>query len=113
MVNYKKHLSEPWFSLVMLGIKTAEGRLNKGDFAKMNVGDTITFFNDDFNHREFTITITNITRFRSFETYLRKETLKRCLPSIKSLKDGLSVYYKYFTKAQEQQYGIVCVHMSV
>ena len=34
-MNYRKHLSEPWFSLIKLGIKTVEGRLNKGVFSKI------------------------------------------------------------------------------
>ena len=32
---YTKNLSEPWFTLIKLGLKKCEGRLNKGDFAKM------------------------------------------------------------------------------
>ena len=32
MSVYNKHLSEPWFSLIQLGLKTCEGILNKGDF---------------------------------------------------------------------------------
>ena len=31
-MNIKKHLSEKWFTILMLGLKTVEGRLNKGDF---------------------------------------------------------------------------------
>ena len=57
-MNYKKHLSEPWFSLINLKNKTIEGRLNKGDFKLMNVGDKITFYNDDFHHRECVVKIT-------------------------------------------------------
>ena len=40
-MEYKKHLSEPWFSLVKLNIKTIEGRLIKGDFSKMKINDII------------------------------------------------------------------------
>lgn len=39
MSIYQKNLSEPWFSLIKLKIKTVEGRLNKGDFAIINIGD--------------------------------------------------------------------------
>ena len=42
-MKYNKHLSEPWFSLIKLGLKTCEGRLNKGEFSKMKVNDTIEF----------------------------------------------------------------------
>jgi ASC-1-like (ASCH) protein len=33
--EYTKNLSEPWFSLIKLGIKKCEGRLKKGDFAEI------------------------------------------------------------------------------
>ena len=42
-MKYEKHLSEPWFSLVKLKIKTVEGRLNKGIFVNLKVGDIIEF----------------------------------------------------------------------
>lgn len=112
-MEYKKHLSEPWFSLVKLNIKTIEGRLNKGDFSKMKINDIIIFYNEDFNYREIKVKITKINKFKSFEDYLRKETIKRCLPGFTSINDGLDVYYKYFTKQQEKEYGIVSVHLKV
>lgn len=113
MVNYRKNCSEPWFSIINLGLKPVEGRLNKGDFAKLQVGDTITFFNEDFNYREFTVKVTKLTYYKTFEAYLRKETLKKCLPGIKTIKDGLSVYYKYFTKEQEEKFGVVCISVEL
>ena len=47
MAKYVKNLSEPWFSLIHEGEKTIEGRLNKGDFANMVVGDIIVFTNNE------------------------------------------------------------------
>jgi ASC-1-like (ASCH) protein len=47
MSIYEKNLSEPWFSLIKLRIKKVEGRLNKGDFANMNIGDFILFTNNE------------------------------------------------------------------
>lgn len=113
MVNYIKNLSEPWFTLITLGLKICEGRLNKGDFSKMQIGDTITFTNDDFNHREVSVRITKITKFKTFESYLKKETLKKCLPGITTIDNGLSVYFKYFSKYDEAQYGIIAIHIEL
>jgi ASC-1-like (ASCH) protein len=48
MTEYTKNLSEPWFSLIKIGLKTCEGRLNKGDFSLMKKGDYIIFENNDF-----------------------------------------------------------------
>jgi ASC-1-like (ASCH) protein len=39
--KYNKSVSEPWFSLISLGIKSIEGRLDKGDFQNMAIGDLV------------------------------------------------------------------------
>ena len=37
--KYKENVSEPWFTLISLGLKTVEGRKNKGRFKEMQIGD--------------------------------------------------------------------------
>jgi ASC-1-like (ASCH) protein len=115
MTTYRKHLSEPWFSLVKLGLKTVEGRLDKGDFKIMQAGDIVIFENNDFGRaRELRTTIQRTTRYQTFEEYLEKETIKQCLPSIDGMDDALSVYQKYFEnlKEDEVKYGVVCIAIS-
>ena len=86
MSIYEKNLSEPWFSLIKLGIKKVEGRLNKGDFANMNIGDFILFTNNELGfERKFKIEIKNISYYDNFKTYLENETLDKCLPSIDNI----------------------------
>jgi hypothetical protein len=46
------HVSEPWFSLISLGIKTIEDRKNKGIFKELKIGEVIEWFNNDFNDRK-------------------------------------------------------------
>jgi len=107
MSIYEKKLSEPWFSLIKLRIKTVEGRLNKGDFANMNIGDFILFTNNELGfERKFKIEIKNISYYHTFQTYLETETLEKCLPSVDNIEDGLKVYYKYYKKSDELEYKI-------
>ena len=83
MTTYTKHLSEPWFSLIKLGLKKAEGRLNKGDFQNMKKNDIIVFQNNDFGSlRSFQVKITSTKKYISFKEYLKKETLEKCLNRI-------------------------------
>jgi ASC-1-like (ASCH) protein len=92
-----------------MGIKTVEGRLNKGDFADMNIGDCICFVNNDFGfQRTFQKEIKHISYYDSFQSYLETETLEKCLPApgIHTIEDGLNVYYRYYTQADEQAYKI-------
>lgn len=111
--TFRKHLSEPWFSLVTLKAKTVEGRLNKGDFIKMKVGDIVEWFNDDFLPRTILTEITETIRYDTFSEYLESEGLSKCLPGIPTLEHGLSVYYKYFSKEDETNNGIIAIRLKV
>jgi len=107
MSIYEKNLSEPWFSLIKLRIKKVEGRLNKSDFANMNIGDFILFTNNELGfERKFKIQIKHISYYDNFQTYLENETLEKCLPGIDNMEDGLNVYYKYYKKEDELEYKI-------
>lgn len=110
--EYKENVSEPWFTLICMGLKIVEGRKNKGRFKEMNVGDIIIWSNDDFLHRECRVKITRKQQYNTFEEYLNKEGLDRCLPGIPSIQHGLSVYFKYFTKEDEKKYGVIAIEMT-
>jgi ASC-1-like (ASCH) protein len=110
---YEKNLSEPWFSLIKLGLKKCEGRLNKGDFTKMKKGDIIEFYNEDFGKRKFKCKITSIHNYKNFEEYLTHESLEKCLPGIDTIDEGVSVYRKYFNEENENKYGIVAIRIIV
>lgn len=113
MPTYTEHLSEPWFSLITLGLKTVEGRRNKGRFKDVRIGETIEWVNDDFKRRTVLTKIVGKNEYATFEEYLLAEGLDRCLPGMKTIEDGLSVYYKYFTKEDEHQYGVVAILLKV
>ena len=111
---FKKNLSEPWFTLIKLGLKKCEGRLNKGDFSKMKKGDIILFENNDFSFsRSFKVRITSLHKYESFKDYLNKETLEKTLPGIDNIKNGLKIYYKYYSKDDEIKYKIIAIRIKV
>ena len=68
-----KHVSEPWFTLIYLGIKSVEGRLNKGQFKEMKVNDEIKWINEDFNHREVITRIVSKQEYPTFRDYLKEK----------------------------------------
>jgi ASC-1-like (ASCH) protein len=114
MTEYTKHISEPWFTLIKLGIKKCEGRIKNDDFSKMEKGDIIIFTNGVFGSiRSYSVKITSIHTYNTFKEYLINETLEKCLPGIDTIEQGLSVYYKYYTKADEDKYNIVAVRLCV
>ena len=111
--KYIENLSEPWFTLISLGLKTVEGRKNKGRFKEMQVGDIVRWENKDFNPRSVLTRIIKKAEYKTFQEYLEKETLSKCLPGITSMDDGLSVYFKYFTKEDEATYGVIAIEIEL
>lgn len=108
-VNYTESLSEPWFSLISLGLKTVEGRKNKGRFREMKVGDIVKWTNNDFMPRSVLTKITEKTEYNKFKEYLETEGLDKCLPGMPDLEHGLSVYFKYYTKKDEEEFGVIAI----
>jgi ASC-1-like (ASCH) protein len=55
--------------------------------------------------------IVRVKTYDTFEDYLREEGLESSLPSINDIETGLSVYFKYFTKEDESQYGVIAIQI--
>lgn len=111
--QYTKDVSEPWFSLIKVGLKTVEGRLGKKEFAEMKEGDVITFTNNQMPfERQFNVKITQINNYNTFREYLSSEGLEKCLPGIDTLEQGVEVYYQYY-KADEGKYPVRAIHMEL
>jgi ASC-1-like (ASCH) protein len=107
-------VSEPWFSLIKIGAKKVEGRLNKGDFGAMKVGDIIVFENSELSYtRRFKVIITKIDKYNTFGEYLTSKKLNNCLPGIDTLEEGVSIYRKYYSASDEISYGILAITVKV
>jgi ASC-1-like (ASCH) protein len=111
--NYILHLSEPWFTLINLGLKTVEGRKNSGKYADMKVGEIIKWTNDDFDYRSCRTKIIRKEVYETFQEYLEKEGLINCLPGMPDMDTGLSVYYKYYTRYEEGKFGVVAIKLEL
>lgn len=111
--KYSVSVSEPWFSLILLGLKTVEGRKNRGLFAQMQDGDIVEWMNDSIIPRSVQTRITGKAVYPTFREYLEIEGLDKCLPGISDMDDGLSIYYKYFTKEEEKEFGVVAIHLEL
>ncbi len=101
-------VQEPWFSHIKSGSKTIEGRLNKGRFESMKVGDLIKFQNNSFQDGSFFRQISEIYKYKTFAEYLGKH-LAQALPGIKSIEDGVAIYRAFYSEEDEKKYGILAV----
>lgn len=76
------------------GQKTVEGRAwsKKRDYTKMKPGDKIVF-SDLGSKKKVTAEILSVKNYKTVKAYLEKEGLKKCLPWVKSLSEGIGLYY--------------------
>ena len=74
----------------------------------MEKGDTITFLH---KKRSFNCKITSIHHYDTFENYLTKETLQKCLPSIDTIEEGVDVYRQFYSPENEKKYGILAIRI--
>ena len=74
----------------------------------------LNFFNEDFpKKRKFEVKIIKLNNYKNFENYLKNKTLKKTLPGISNIKEGLDIYYKYYSKEDEKKYKIIAIDIEV
>ena len=122
---YEKGVQEPWFSLIKNGLKSVEGRLNKGDFANMKPGDIVTWTNnlkikkngkEIQKCRKVKTVITAIANYTSFYNMIKTERIKNTLPipEIKTVQQGVdNVYYKFYSPKDEKEKGVKAIRVKV
>lgn len=106
----RKHLSEPWFSLVYVGAKKFEGRLGNSDLRDAGKGALVTWYNDDTGQRRSVITeITSKTMYRSFSGMLRDKGVSNVLPTVKGVSHGVSIYERFYPRSKQKEHGVLCL----
>jgi len=104
------NVQSPWFEYIRDKKKRVEGRLNKGMFKSFVKGDKIKIKNgEDFINAE----IKKIRKYKTFEEYLCQEGLRKTLPNINTIKEGCDIYYKFYTKEQEKEFGILAIQIKI
>ncbi len=111
----RKHLSEPWFSLVCAGKKRFEGRLaGNADFAAARVGSVITWYNADLPfERTCRCKVTGKRSYPSFRAMLEDRGVDRVLPTVPTAKQGALVYRRFYPEADERREGVLCLRIKV
>jgi ASC-1-like (ASCH) protein len=94
------NVQEPYFGYIASGKKTVEGRICK----------VIKIACDN---RFIVAYIKDVRKYDSFKDYLSSEGLSCTLPNVGNLEDGCNVYYQFYTREQEREYGIVALDLCV
>ena len=104
------NVQNPWFQYIKNKKKKIEGRLNKGIFKSFIKGEKIKIINEN---NFIIVKIKKIRKYNTFEEYLSQEGLRKTLPNIKNIQDGCDIYYKFYTKEQEKEYGILAIEIKI
>ena len=99
-------MQEPYKSQILSGQKTVEGRLNKGKFWALKIGDYL-----QFEESWEKLKVVNLTSYTSFQSMLENEGLKHVLPDIKTIEQGIAVYRKFYTPEQEMEFWVLAIEM--
>lgn len=84
--------------------KIVEGRLNKGKFSDIEIGDVLEL---EPEKNKFEIIEKNI--YKSFREMIEKEGVENVIPDKSDIDDAVNVYYKFYTKEQEREFGVVAI----
>lgn len=104
--TYINHRAEPYFTFVKNGQKTIEGRVCKGEYQQLSLGDHIMVNNNE-ETEVVEVVVRRIARYASFRDMLAHEPLKQVLPNVTSIEQGLETYRQFYAPAQEQEFGVV------
>jgi len=110
--KYRNHRVEPYFSFLKNGEKTVEGRLNKGKYLDMRRGDFIQVFNK-LETASVTVQVVRVSRYDSISQMLENEELRRMLPDVNSVEEGLSIYRRFYPEQQEEESGMVAIEVEL
>ena len=109
--TYHNHRIEPYFTFVKEGQKTIEGRLQKSWYKDLVVGDHIVIHNQDDETDFFEVMVKDLRKYESIKEMLEKEELKKILPDIETIEEGLEVYRKFYTEEQEREFGALAIEV--
>lgn len=110
MESFEINVQEPWFSAIKRKEKTVEGRLVKGKFLDIKVGDVVVVCNGDY---KVPCKVEKIRKYTGFREYLELEGLHKCLPGVGSIEEGIAVYREFYSKDMEAKYGVMALQLAL
>ena len=107
-MHYSFSVQEPYRSFILSGQKNIEGRLKKGKFASLQVGDSL-----ELEKSGAIFEVVRLASYPSFYVMLRTEGLEKVLPNIADLEQGEAVYYQFFSPEQEKEFGVLDIEIKI
>ena len=100
------HKQEPYYSMVINGLKTVEGRLNKGIFAELEIGDVLMMRPENKKFQ-----VTGKRQYKTFREMLEAEGVKNVLPDKNNIEEATKVYKNFYKESEENRYGVLAIRI--
>tara|TARA_A100001015_G_scaffold44800_1_gene49279 strand:- start:204 stop:842 length:639 start_codon:yes stop_codon:yes gene_type:complete len=111
MHNLQLEVQEPYFSQLLNGKKTVEGRLRSAKNKLLNSGDIILFTNRH-SGTDFSMIVTKCETYPTFFDMLNNVGFKKCIPDAKNIQAAVAVYHSFPGYQQKEvEKGVVCYHV--
>lgn len=91
----------PCLDWIEKGIKPVEGRPYSPKYHKIKPGDLVLF---RCGQRSLTMKVSYVKLYPSVKAYLETETVKRALPGVKTVEEGIAIYNRW--TAPEKREGL-------
>ena len=101
-----------WYDAIASGEKTWEGRLTNSSVSNIAVGDNIELISE--NREPLKAAVVGVQHFTDFEKMLDGEGLRRLLPGVGSVEEGLEIYRAFpGYREREREVGAVVFQLEL
>ena len=118
-MDYEKTVGDDPFRGIEKGKKTVEGRLKKGDFAKLKKGDTVTWINSSDRSQKVKTKIVKVVEYDTLYDMIETEGLENVLPrfGISTVQEGVDKVYRLppinYTEEKEKKFGVLAIRLEL
>ena len=102
---YDFWVQEPYKSFLISWEKIFEWRLNKWKFKKIKIWDFLKLETWE------NFLVKNKFSFESFYEMMKNLWFEKIIPNAKNEEEAVNVYYKFYTKEQEKEFGVVAIEL--
>lgn len=108
-MKYIMKLNPKYFEYMKNGTKEIEIRLNDDKRKNLKVGDEIVFQKEPELKEELHTKVEKLCIYKSFKDIIMNLDVKQYADRQETSEDFLNDLYKFYTKEQEEKYGVVAI----
>ncbi|MDP2104222.1 MAG: hypothetical protein Q8K26_04860 [Candidatus Gracilibacteria bacterium] len=102
--NINLWVKQEIFPYLESGEKTVEGRLGKPIYFRQKPGSIILINKTEFR-------LERVMKYPTFRAMLEGEGIHRVLPMIRTINEGETLFYRFFSKEDEIRFGVVALQV--